>query len=374
MKTGEFYGMFVRSTDDGSSLTSKVKRYPTYQDMVNDESPSVYAIVDENNTVYHRENDQWIVGFPNVSNSSDYSAFEVMPNKTTIAVGTLDELTGITYKYAVNSCTTHKMTIRSLQEPTDCDVVIDWGDGTVDSIANGDYVSHSVGSSYEVSHDYSTSMSSDIQRFIVKIYGKDYWAFRHNSYQNNNLISRIFAADLPIANHIGNFASMAIYSHRLLKVKFPKATKPYSEVWNWSACFGYCENLSTVTGFSDIRVRDDAIVNQIFIQDYSLETVDFVIPAGCNDIYSCFKSCQNLTNDINTLLPANGFKSVNIRIVDTFAGASRITGTVPAAKLWNDPKINWIVESTDGQNLVFSHCSASILSQVPTSWGGTKVD
>ena len=160
-----------------------------------------------------------------------------MPNKTEIAAGTVDDVTGLTYNNAVTACTIHKMTLRSAQEPEECDVVIDWGDGIVEAIKDGHYTGHTVGKAYELEHDYASTMTADVQRFIVKIYGKNYYTFRHNSYKANNLISQIFDANFPIASHITNFASMAFGAARLLKVQFPHSTSPFSNVINWSSCF-----------------------------------------------------------------------------------------------------------------------------------------
>jgi hypothetical protein len=160
-----------------------------------------------------------------------------MPNKTIIPSGTVDDVTGLTYNNKIPACTIHKMTLRSTEEPENCDVIIDWGDGTIDKIKNNNFISHTEGKSYELEHDYSPNMTSDIQRFTVKIYGRDYYTFRHNSYKANNLISQIFDANFPIASHITNFASMAYGAARLLKVQFPHSGIPFSNVINWSSCF-----------------------------------------------------------------------------------------------------------------------------------------
>ena len=107
------------------------------------------------------------------SNTNIYSAFEVMPNKVTLSA---DD----TYAFEIPACTIHKMTLRSSHEPENCDIVIDWGDGTVEAIKDGNFVSHKEGKSYELIHDYAETMTQDVEKFIVKIYGKDYYTFRHN--------------------------------------------------------------------------------------------------------------------------------------------------------------------------------------------------
>lgn len=294
-----------------------------------------------------------------------------MPNKEEIPAGTVDEVTGLTYNRVVPACTIHKMTLRSAQEPADCDVVIDWGDGTVQAIKDITWTTatHTAGKSYELSHDYASAMTQSSQRFVVKIYGKDYYTFRYNTYRANNLTSRIFAADLPIADHVTNFSSLAMAAIRLLKVKFPHSTGPYSNVWNWSSCFEYCDNLVSATGFEDLMLRGDAYYDLIFAVCPSLKSTDFVIPAAITEFQRIFHGCPNLECDINTLLPKRGFSSANIYIQSPFALCSKLYGTVPADKLWGDKHINWIIAPVAAKP--FTDCSETIRAQVPVAWGGT---
>lgn len=303
---------------------------------------------------------------------ADYTAFEVMPNKSDISAGSVDDVTGLVYTVNVPACTVHKFTLRSSQEPDNCDVVIDWGDGKTESIKDGKYVGHTEGKSYELSHDYATSFEGDKKRFVIKIYGKDYYTFRHNSYSENNLISRIFDKDLPIALHVGNFASMAIYAKRLLKVHFPHSTAPYSLVSNWSYTFSKCVNLLEVTGFEDTFVRPDACLDGLMQESPNLKYTDFVIPYGCGILKGIFNNCTNLECDINKIIPAKGFSSSNIHIRNLFNGNKKLYGTVPADRLWNDKNIKWKMDASNTKP--FLNCSDEIKAQVPESWGGTASD
>ena len=208
-----------------------------------------FAFIDEEDNKLKIKKYDSIIEFSNdlsdvqLLNLCDYTAFEVMPNKVEIISGSLDDLTGLIYTLPVPACTTHKMTLRSTCPANTCDVVIDWGDGTIESINDGKH--EFTGSSYELIHDYASAMSKDIQRFIIKIYGKDYWAFRHNSYIGYNLISRVFDFDLPIASHIHNIASTCYSALRLLNVNFKQF---YHRIENLSSCFCKCKNLLKVTG------------------------------------------------------------------------------------------------------------------------------
>ena len=360
-------GLFITSDNNGSTVTDKVFKYDSYQEMLDDTNPGRYGIVD--NIVYNRSNNEWSAGFPNVVVGSDYSAFEVMPNKVLIPAGTVDDLTGLTFNSEIAACTIHKMTLRSAQEPNDCDVIIDWGDGVIESIKAGNYVSHSTGKSYELSHDYTGAMTSNVQRFVVKIYGKNYYTFRHNSYKANNLISRIFDADLPIAGFITNFSSMVFGASRILQIKFPHSTAPFSSVWNWSSCFNECANVVSITGFEDMALRGDAIYDGFMAACGNLTTTDFVIPASITSIPNIFAGDKNLECDINDLIPVQGFASSNIFIRAPFRYLSKMVGTVPADKLWGDERINWVFKSASEKP--FMNCSAEIRAQVPVSWGGT---
>lgn len=305
---------------------------------------------------------------------AEYSAFEVMPNKTTITAGMTDTDTGLAYRFDIAACTIHKMTLRSSQEPEDCDVVIDWGDGTVEAIKDNKFVSHSAGKSYELAHDYAEAMTADTQKFIVKIYGKNYYTFRNNSYKKNNLMSRIFEADLPIASHIRNFASMAIGATRLLKVQFPHSTIPFTEVFNWSSCFTGCTNLISITGFEDIHIKEDAILNGIF-QESGLVTTDFVFPTGITKMLNTFTICTSLEMNIEDLFPEEGFGASKIDIRSPFHATYKLKGTVPAHILWANKRTKWNIlpyVTSGGTYMPFSSSDAAIKAQVPQSWGGTN--
>ena len=248
-------------------------------------------------------------------------------------------------------------------------MIVDWGDGTVEAIQDGKYEWKS-GKQYDLSHDYANSMDKDIKRFVIKIYGRDYYTFRHNDYKNNNLISRVFAYDLPIASHVGNLASVAIYAKRLLKVHFPHSTSPYSNVWNWSYTFNECINLQSVTGFEDLVLRGDAWYDGFMSECKNLKTTDFVIPPTVTSLKGLFNGDINFECDIEKILPINGFSSSNILIKNVF-NKTKIYGTVPSDKLWNDKNIKWNV---DQSGKPFLSCSPEITSQIPVSWGGTADD
>ena len=178
---------------------------------------------------------------------TDYTAFEVMPTKEEIPSGSVDNSTGLTYNNAIPACTIHKMSIKSTQNPNEVDVVIDWGDGEYSALRNGDYASYSNGS-FELEHDYAPKMLENTEKFIIKIYGKNYWAFRHEKYQatGNNLMSRVFDSDLPLASHIVNIASTCFGAMRLLNVNFIDYYN--NRILNINSLFCKCKNLVKANG------------------------------------------------------------------------------------------------------------------------------
>ena len=359
----KLYGMIVATNSDGSTTTKHIKSYSTYDEMIADDNPGGYCIVLNSNTVYHNTENGWVVGFANVINDDYYSAFEVMPNKIDIPSGTVDELTGLTYNITVPACTEHKMSIKSAQDKTICDVIVDWGDGTTTKL-NDPEVTFNNGS-YELSHDYASVMTTDVQRFVVKIYGKNYWAFRHNSYINNNLMSRIFAVDLPLAPHVANIASTCAGALRLLSVHFYNY---YHRIENISSTFFKCKNLISVTGFGTILNNTNGHAGGTFEQCENLLETDFRYPAGVSSIGNTFALCKKLAMDINDLLPANGFECKTVSIGVPFSNCRALTGTNFANKLWNDSTVNWIIKPS---GTTYPFTGSSLKDQVPTSWGGT---
>lgn len=307
------------------------------------------------------DNKELNIGGIAIKNVADYTAFEVMPHNVNIAPNEISDLVtdpdGNTItcinSLAISACTTHKMTLRSHQEPEDCDVIVDWGDGTIEAIKDMTWTTttHTAGKSYELFHDYSAVTGKDEngqwKKFIVKIYGKNYYTFRHNSYKNNNLISRIFDVDLPIASHIRNFASIAMYANRLLKVRIPHSC--YSNVCNWSTCFANCANLQYVYGFEDNNMwyNDEAVVNGLFQGCGKLIDTDFKFAPGINQIKTTFSNCNALTTNIAKILPENGFSSSAITIHQLFLNCTNITyedidGKMTVAdRLWNSKTVTW---------------------------------
>ena len=360
------YGMFVGMNEDGQTVTSRIKSYDSYEQMVADAKPGFYGIVD--NVVYHRNGTDWVVGFPNVVKEDDYSAYEVYANDVIIPVGESEVLGGyVSVQIPVGM--TERLTIRTnTMDPSTSDVVIDWGDGSISTVSNEDYGSSSVDTgdqetNFTFEHTYAST-----GKYIVKIFGKDYYNFNHaGADDSNNLLCRIFAEDLPIASHIFSTTTTAYRSKRLLNVKIPSYTS-FFYVTNWSNCFENCVNLLTATGFKRMT-RDMVACPSVFANCKSMTVTDFRLPYFAESGFgNCYVGCSQLTLDISKLEPIVPFiKGQSLSVSRLFERCPKLTGTPDASKWWNNTDVVWKNTST-----AFIGCSDEIRAKVPVSWGGTK--
>ena len=92
--------------------------------------------------------------------------------------------------------------------PENQNVIIDWGDGTFDNLKQNVPTGNSGDYRYRFVHEYSELD----KKYIVKIFGNTYFSILADSdanYSNvqNNIMSRVFDLDLPIASHILNISS-----------------------------------------------------------------------------------------------------------------------------------------------------------------------
>lgn len=184
--------------------------------------------------------------------------------------------------------TTHKFIIKTeINDATNSDIKVDWGDGTISIIANGDYENFFLnGSKYYIimSHTYTADGN-----YIVKILGKTYYAIVGNitdgagitgyteaDAKTYNIMSRCFAEDLPIASCLTNLSSFAAYAKYLQVVKVPQ-TMSFANIENAAKVFANCFNLTSVTGIG-YKLAHCRSVDSFFNNCTSLTTTDFVIP------------------------------------------------------------------------------------------------
>ena len=304
--------------------------------------------------------------------SQDVTKFQVYATDQPIAAGTIDSDTGLAYAVAVPAGMTHTFKLRSDTPQENQDVIVSWGDGTVSSLKNGDYTSLDDSEFaengeliYLVSHTYTVP-----GKYIITVAGNGYWGFQTKGDDANtpSILSRVFAADLPVASCVTNLSLAARGSLKLQSVLIPTGMDFFSNIHNASVMFSQCKNLISATNFAT-KFQFTRYVQQMFFDCQNMVECDFRIPPNClKEIGSrqVFYNCKKLTAKVQDLLPQRGFYGRSLNLMDCFRGCSSLTGTVPASILWNDPRIVW-----SSTNNVFTGCSPQIRAQVPVSWGGT---
>jgi hypothetical protein len=313
-----------------------------------------------------------------ISSSSDYTAFEVYPTNEVIKAGEKD------YKVDVNPCMKGYVYLESYYPQDKCNIVIDWGDNTVEDIRYLKSASSKITSttsensfyveqkgaiySYRFLHIYENP-----GRYIVKITGDTYYCFR-TAEQGviNSIVSKVLTSELPIASCVTNIASGFTTNTRLQKIEVPKYCN-LSHLVNITAAFSSCNNLLTVSGLSYNFGEGTYTTNGLFSGCSNLNSSDFKIPkstfisSGVAGIYS---GNRNLAINVVNLLPDNGFSDKYVNVSGLFNNCSKLTCSdyeKLANILWNDTSKIWLNTSN-----CFKKCSDELRSYVPVSWGGTK--
>ncbi len=168
------------------------------------------------------------IGDINLLDFTDHTAFDVYVSKDTIPVGTIingvvleNEVGGSYLKHTGSKVygNYHAFLIRYKKSRTEHDVIVDWGDGTVEKLSDiseespkleqtpGTYFSYNDSEwRYVMCHNYK-----DAGQYTVRVFGKCYdglVSFISNAkFGETNRICRIFESDLPIASHILNISS-----------------------------------------------------------------------------------------------------------------------------------------------------------------------
>ena len=309
-----------------------------------------------------------------VYEDSNYTAFQVHATNEIIPANEI-------YAVDVPAGMIESFRLRTDDDITDTDIIVQWGDGTTtnakdlpqesidrkDQYTDEQYI-------FTFTHEYTTP-----GKYIVKITGKKYWGFQHNN--ANNIVSRILDSDLPLAQNVQNIAGLCSGgNYKLVSVHVPTGQQLFTNIHNASSCFANCHNLKQATNF-ETKFRFTRTVANFFQNCQNLIYTDFQLPvlciyanAGMNGVYrGCTRLGQQYTDPRNNntvqtkiqdLFPPQGFVSRAISMTYCFYGCSSLTGNVPASFLWRDLRINWTVTNC------FTGASAAIRSQVPASWGG----
>ena len=310
-----------------------IRNYSNYAAMLADTQMSNgdYAVLQTTGTVLKRINNKWVLGSVIKNDamlsglvSQDYTAFEVYPHDADIPVGELTVTlpgtsTTVSNAELIPENMTQMFVVRTLcPDPTKCDVIIDWGDGHVSTVKDGNYSTETNmfdakadakidEAHYTFWHTYTTA-----GRYIVRVFGKDYFNIKTHATASSggsvfsNLMCRVFEEDLPIASHLSNLSSFACRTPLLLYVN--GSNVKYNFYTNISGIFSYDNNLVKVEEFK--RLFTKANCQSAFLNCTSLTTSDMQIPddssyssAGA----SMYEGCSSLAINISKLIPDKGF-------------------------------------------------------------------
>lgn len=295
--------------------------------------------------------------------------FQVYATNAVIAAGVVDSETGIPWATDVPAGMTQKLKIRCDVLAANSDVVIEWGDGSTSAIAKNEFESTddadwNLGEMvYVMAHTYAAP-----GRYRVVIRGKQYWGFQQ--VKDYNIVSHIFEHGYPTAGWLQNLSVACQWSPKIQKVVFPTGLELFANIHNAYALFADCVNLVSVKN-CQTKFRFTRDVTNMFSGCTALKECDFQLPQSAvkNASYNrVFYNCSNLEADIADLLPDRGFDGKTVSMIECFRGCSKLTGTVPAVKLWEDMVINWTATRC------FTDCSEALRMQVPASWGGMGVE
>jgi len=326
-----------------------------------------FYITQDTGDVYFYINDEWKKLTDTIK---DYTAFEVYANDSVISPGEHEVLGTITVEIPVQM--TETFALRTTTPEADSDVVVDWGDGTIQKVKDGEHGGYT-GPDGEgryiakMTHTYGTA-----GKYTVKVYGHDYFCLSHapsHVSDASNMQCRILADDLPIASHLTNLTAFAYGTLKLVTVQCA-SYKYLHRTTNHAQMFTNDKNLLSVTGFEDM-VMISRGAEGCFQFCENMHTCDFNGVLCSNNpraMYAMYQNCYALAINIGTFFPTK-FVSRALNFTNTFTHMHAMTGTVNAKQLWGDPTIDW-----QGYSNCFYGCPEEIRAQVPTAWGGTASD
>ena len=251
---------------------------------------------------------------------SDYTAFEVYAHDTNIPVGefsmTIDNQT-FANSFALPAGMRHDIKFRTMcPDPAQSDVVVDWGDGTVSVIANGEYTSGG-GDTNNGEFDYTlTHTYANTGKYIIKIYGKDYYNIYNGGGDSAyNLTCRAITHDLPVASHLLNLSRYLSGAKHLLYINVDRIK--YNYYTNMSSFCKGCSNLVKAVGFG--RYFQHIFASSMFEGCESMTTCDLQLPYRCMNLSTMVKvfyNCKKLAVDMsyssleNQILRATRLESI----------------------------------------------------------------
>lgn len=220
---------------------------------------------------------------------------------------------------------THNLVLRvsltddSEESIKDSDVIIDWGDGTRDSVVSiyNTYYGQSEYNNW-VNRSYNTGLldsESEMNirfehtyqtegKYIVKVIGKKFFGIMTSStisngnvqhYNYKSLISRVFDDDLLIADNHVNFTEFCSCSPLLTEVYFSTRIE-FPQIQNATSLFYQCDNLISVMGSRE-KFRSVYSNSGVFGGDKNLLLTDYRIDTGhgyTGSFDNIFSNCSKL--------------------------------------------------------------------------------
>ena len=190
--------------------------------------------------------------------------------------------------FKINGNSLNKMEITPVE-----DCVVDFGDGTKQT-----YTGNNTGnnSSRQVTHNYSESNT-----YTVQIIGN------HSHFRAPETIIEI----IQLSNSVTDCSNMFNYCTSLTEI--PSTLIIPNSVTKCSKMFLTCTSLTTIPS-------------------------TFTIPNSVTDCSYMFGECINLKSDISNIWPSTWNSTGTIDLSNMFYECKKVTGTVPADKLWNSGK------------------------------------
>ena len=216
--------------------------------------------------------------------------------------------------FKINGNSLNKMEITPVE-----DCVVDFGDGTKQT-----YTGNNTGnnSSRQVTHNYSESNT-----YTVQIIGN------HSHFRAPETIIEI----IQLSNSVTDCSDMFNYCTSLTEI--PSTLIIPNSVTKCSKMFLTCTSLTTIPSTFTIpnSVTD---CSDMFGQCIGLTTIPstFTIPNSVTDCSYMFGECINLKSDISNIWPSTWNSTGTINLSNMFYECRKVTGTVPADKLWNSGK------------------------------------
>ncbi len=220
---------------------------------------------------------------------------------------------------------THNLVLRvsltddSQESIKNSDVIIDWGDGSEDSVVSV-YNTHYGQSDYDdwVNRSFNTGLldsESELNirfehtyqtegKYIVKVIGKKFFGIMNSCtisngnvqhYNYKSLVSRVFDDDLCLANNHVNLTEFCSCSPLLTEVYFSTRIE-FPQVQNATSLFYQCSNLISVMGTRD-KFRSVYSNSGAFKDSKNLLLTDYRIDTGHGYIGSfegIFTRCSKL--------------------------------------------------------------------------------